>query len=261
MKKIYFFIILSILSAFYINANNVNINNNINEQFSNIKYLSSHFEEYISDSVSDRTRYRADYVGDINAEAQRICFDSKGTYTYTLNTNKNPQADVLDPDIYYGSIGFTYNLYAPTWFYIEPTFPDTLKIQMTKNITSDSGKNLDYICYKVPKTENPQDLANASSYSIIDSDLIMGTGNSFKLTFGPDPDMEYNYVIVIFNMPLNDVSNSPTGNIVFELVEPEIPTELPTQTITINGSTSTTIYGCPSEEYVVALTNATINAN
>ena len=173
MKKIYFFIILSILSAFYINANNVNINSNINEQFSNIKYLSSHFEEYIGDSISDRTRYRNNpaYVGDVNAEAQRICFEKNNSIiTYPLNPDNgydpvadkyNNVADILDPNINFSHDPYTDNLMAPSWFYIEPTTAEEFTIKITKVKSSGDGNNIDYICFKVPKAEDPTALTGA----------------------------------------------------------------------------------------------------
>ncbi|MBQ2853562.1 MAG: hypothetical protein IJE76_09320, partial [Bacteroidales bacterium] len=207
-----------------------------------------------------------DYVGDINAEAQRICFDDTYTYTYPLNPNGYgyDEADVLNPDIDFDlKDGNNYDLIAPTWFYIEPTTPLGFSIKVTKTITSGEGTNIDYICFRVPKSADPLDLtyATTGADNAISYDYEYNNEDYFTIDFPADPNEEYNYVLVTFNMCENHGDASPTGDYKFELVEPEIPTELPTQTITINGSTSTTIYGCPSEEYVVALTNATINAN
>ncbi|MBR6775450.1 MAG: PKD domain-containing protein, partial [Bacteroidales bacterium] len=260
MKKIYFFIILSILSAFYINANNVNINNNINEHFSNIKHSSNHFEEYYNDSVTNRTRYRADYVGDINAEAQRICFNSEGTYTYPLNPNGYgyDEADVLNPNIDFDlKDGNNYDLIAPTWFYIEPTTPLGFSIKVTKTITSGEGTNIDYICFRVPKSADPLALTPETTgvSNVLSYDYVYNNDGYFTIDFPADPNEEYNYVLATFNMWENYGDASPTGNIVFELVEPEIPTEL-----TMKGALDRS-YGCPGEEYTYTLSEETTTDN
>ena len=206
-----------------------------------------------------------DYVGDVNAEAQPICFDSEGIYTYPLNPNGYgyDEADVLNPNIDFDlGDGNNYDLIAPTWFYIEPTTPLGFSIKVTRTTTSGEGTNIDYICFRVPKSADPLALTHATTgvSNVLSYDYVYNNDGYLTIDFPADPNEEYNYVLVTFNMCENYGDASPTGNIVFELVEPEIPTELPTQTITINGSTSM-VYGCPDEEYTIELTDATVNAN
>ena len=206
-----------------------------------------------------------DYVGDVNAEAQPICFDSEGIYTYPLNPNGYgyDEADVLNPNIDFDlGDGNDFDLIAPSFFYLEPTTNIGFSVKVTKTITSGEGTNIDYICFRVPKSADPLALtyATTGADNAISYDYEYNNEDYFTIDFPADPNEEYNYVLVTFNMCENHGNASPTGNIVFELVEPEIPTELPTQTITINGSTSM-VYGCHDEEYTIELTDATVNAN
>ena len=183
-----------------------------------------------------------DYVGDVNAEAQPICFDSEGIYTYPLNPNGYgyDEADVLNPNIDFDlKDGNDYNLIAPTWFYIEPTTPLGFSIKVTKTITSGEGTKIDYICFRVPKSADPLALtyATTGADNAISYDYEYNNEGYFTIDFPADPNEEYNYVLVTFNMWENYGDASPTGNYEFELVEPEIPTSIVARNFNISSST------------------------
>ena len=234
MKKLYFFLILSILCALNINANSISIYNNTNNDFSINNSLSDDYGNYLNDSLPNRDKYRnnPDYTGDVNAEAQRICFDNTNfQYRYSANTNLN-YANILDSGIDFGVDPNTYELIAPSWFYIEPTTTDNFSIKITKEISLGEGNNIDYICFKVPKTEDPKALTHAltGSSNIFSSNLQVeydgstppNALNYVEITFNDD-NLNYNYVLVVFNMKKDyNATTPPTANLLFELIDPNL---------------------------------------
>ena len=197
-----------------------------------------------------------DYVGDVNAEAQPICFDDTYTYTYPLNPNGYgyDEADVLNPNIDFDlGDGNDFDLIAPSWFYIEPTTPLGFSIKVTKTITSGEGTNIDYICFRVPKSADPLALtyATTGADNAISYDYEYNNEDYFTIDFPADPNEEYNYVLVTFNMCENHGDASPTGNIVFELVEPEPVTELSRDFYITPPGDGKDATGCPGDTFTL----------
>ena len=100
---------------------------------------------YLNNNITKRNGHR-NYVGDVNAEAQKIMFslsNGKYLYTYPANSDGNANAKDLNPGIDWGDdfidICNTYALIAPSWFYIEPTTPAPFSIKVTKEIISGAG--------------------------------------------------------------------------------------------------------------------------
>ena len=194
------------------------------------------------------------YLGDVNAEAQKICFSKEDNYIYTYpaNPNATPNAKDLDPNIDFGEdINNTHELIAPSWFYIESKTHLPFSIKITKEIINGNGVNLDFVCFKVPKGEDLTSLTTnlTGDANIVDSDYVFNDEGYTTIDFPADPNEEYNYVFVIFNMWKNYGDPVPEANIVFELIDPIPPTSLNTtptispqyscigDAITVSGST------------------------